>query len=195
MFSVNDAKDIPTEGKSRVIVADWKYVWHFRIFDSAGHKVVDTEEGQLLISAGRMKDFRDRLAKLQPPHELSPSEKQQVITAVTSMVGYTPGPPGPQAYSRYYDQQSKYVRENHNVATCVLVGLLIGALTLPAPWLLLRWRKRQQLRSAVALQQKRVQQIARDYPDWVQHWGGGQLLNNPAVVKEILAGLERAVPG
>jgi Tol biopolymer transport system component len=67
-----------------------KNVLHFRIFDSAGKMVVDTDEKQFPAKAGLSNDLRKQLQELQPPHELSPSEKRQVITAVTSITGHTP---------------------------------------------------------------------------------------------------------
>jgi DNA-directed RNA polymerase specialized sigma24 family protein len=89
MFSLNEVRDIPTEDKNRIIVADVKNVLYFRIFDSAGKMVADTVESQCPAKAGLSNDLREQLQKLRPPHEASPSEKRQIITAVTSITGFT----------------------------------------------------------------------------------------------------------
>jgi serine/threonine protein kinase len=147
--------------------------------------------GALVNNAERLR--RD-YEQLHPPPAL-PSQYDPQYRDANGFTDHRRLDADQRAYYRYGEERQQYVRANENLAACVVVGLLVGALALPAPWLLLRWRKHRQLRSAVALQEEWVQQIARDYPDWVRHWGGEQLLGNPAVVKAILSGLGRAVPG
>jgi len=89
MSSVHGVNGIPTEGKNLIIVAAVDHVLHFRIFDVDGKKVVDTDEKRLTEQVRQIEDFKKRLEKLWPPHELTGSEKGQVIAAVTSIVGHT----------------------------------------------------------------------------------------------------------
>jgi hypothetical protein len=64
-------------------------VLHFRIFDSEGTIVVDTDATRRTAQAPQIEDLREQLAKLWPSHELTTSEKDRVIDAVTSIVGHT----------------------------------------------------------------------------------------------------------
>ena len=91
MSSVNDVSGIPKAGQSLIIVAVVDQVLHFRIFDDDGKVVVDTDEKRLKKRAQQIEDFRKQLESLWPPHELTKSEKAQVIAAVTSIVGHTRG--------------------------------------------------------------------------------------------------------
>jgi hypothetical protein len=90
MSSLNDVSGIPIEGKGLIIVAVVNHVLHFRIFDSDGRMVVDTDEQRLTELAQQIEDLRKQLEDLWPPHQLTTSEKGQVTTAVTSIVGPTP---------------------------------------------------------------------------------------------------------
>ncbi len=89
MSSVKNAGDIPTEEKHLVIVADVDNVLHFRIFDGDGKVVVDTREKGLTEEEEQIEKLRKQLGSLWPPHELTASEKERVITSVTSIVGHT----------------------------------------------------------------------------------------------------------
>ena len=89
MSSLNDVRDIPTEGKNLIIVAAVKNVLHVRIFDGSGKVVVDTDEKRLTEQAQQPDDLREQLKSLWPPHELTRCEKDRVITAITSIVGLT----------------------------------------------------------------------------------------------------------
>src|SRR5262249_52903823 len=95
MPPLNDVSGVPTEGKNLIIVAAVKNVLHFRFFDGDGKVVVDTDETRLTEQAGQINDLREQLKSLWPPHELTRGDKDRVITAVASMVGYTrlPFPP------------------------------------------------------------------------------------------------------
>ena len=89
MYSESDVSSIPTSGTNLVIVADVKGVLYFRIFDADGKVVVDTDETRLTTQAGPIADLRRQLDSVWPPHELTCSEKDRVVTAVTSIVGHT----------------------------------------------------------------------------------------------------------
>ena len=88
MSSVSDVSSIPTSGKNLVIVADVKGVLHFRTFDGDGRVVVDTDETSLTTQAGPIADLKRQLESLWSPHELTSSEKDRIIAAVTSIVGH-----------------------------------------------------------------------------------------------------------
>jgi hypothetical protein len=90
--SAHDVSAIATQGENLIIVAAVKNVLYFRIFDRDGKTVVDTDETTLETHAGSMEDLRKQLECLWPPHELTKSEKGQVIAAVTSIGGLTTYP-------------------------------------------------------------------------------------------------------
>jgi len=90
MSSVKDASDIPTDGKDLIIVAAVDNVLHFRMFDRDGKVVVDTDEAKLPERARQIEDLRKQLVGRWLPHELTGSEKDRVIIAVTSFVGRNP---------------------------------------------------------------------------------------------------------
>jgi RNA polymerase sigma factor (sigma-70 family) len=90
MPAVKDVGGIPTEGKNLVIVADVDHVLHFRIFDRAGKMVVDTDEKKPTAQRMWIEFLRQQVAKWWPPHELTRSEKSQIITAVKSIDGHPP---------------------------------------------------------------------------------------------------------
>ena len=91
MSPVNVVDDIPTGDKDLIIVAAVDNVLHFRMFDGDGKVVVDTDEKRLTGGqAQEIEDLRKQLVGLWPPHELTGSEKDRVITAVTSIVAPPP---------------------------------------------------------------------------------------------------------
>ncbi len=90
MSWVKDVHDIPTRGKDLIIVAAVDNVLHFRMFNGAGKVVVDTDEKRLTEKAWQIENLRKQLVSLWPPHELTGSEKDQVINNVTLIVGRTP---------------------------------------------------------------------------------------------------------
>jgi hypothetical protein len=89
MPSVKDVSALPTAGKRLVIVAAEGHVLRFRIFDNDGKMVKDTDSIRQAARAPQIEGLRKRLEKLWPPHELTTSEKDRVIDAVTSIVGHT----------------------------------------------------------------------------------------------------------
>jgi hypothetical protein len=94
MFSVSDPSGIPAAGKNLVIVANVMTMLYFRVFDTDGKVVVDTNETSLgATKAGPILDLKAQLQSLGPPHVLTISEKERVIAAVASIVGYNLPPP------------------------------------------------------------------------------------------------------
>jgi hypothetical protein len=88
MPSVGHVSDIPSVGKTLVIVADVGGVLHFRIFDGDGRTVVDTDETRLTAQSGQIADLKTQLKDLWSSLLVGGPE-QRVVTAVTSIVGYT----------------------------------------------------------------------------------------------------------
>ncbi len=82
MPSVIEAGDLPAEGKDLVVVAEFNDSLWFRAFDGAGIRIVDHMESD---RPGLMA-FKQGLARLRPPHELTRSEKALVIAAVAMFV-------------------------------------------------------------------------------------------------------------
>ncbi len=89
MSSVNDARDIPSEGKNLIVVAAVNQLLHFRIFDREGKIAADTDETRLTERVGLIEGLRTQLASLWPRPKLTASEKGKVIDAVASIVGHT----------------------------------------------------------------------------------------------------------
>ena len=89
MSSLNDVSAIPTEGKDLIIVAEVNNVLHFRIFYGNGKPDVDTDEQRLAGKKPQIEKLREKLDKesLWSRHELTDSEKRQVIDAVTLISG------------------------------------------------------------------------------------------------------------
>jgi len=89
--SASNAVGITAKGKNLVVVAAVKDVLHFRFFDGQGRMVVDTNEARLAQRADKIKSLRKDLdeKKLWPPHELTGSEKGEVVSAVASIVGHS----------------------------------------------------------------------------------------------------------
>jgi outer membrane protein TolC len=125
MSSVGDAGDIPTAGKTLVIVADVKGVLHFRIFEGDGRIVVDTDESRLTAQAGPIADLKKRLENLWPPRQPVEEEKRQVITVVTSIVGYTLENPS-QVPAENSSQVSIEEFFNDPILTCLVYNALAG---------------------------------------------------------------------
>jgi WD40 repeat protein len=90
MPPLNDVSGIPIAGETLVVVAAVKGVLHFRIFDGHGTAVVDTDETRLAEQPRQIEDLRKQLESLWPPHEPTRGDKDQVITAVTSIVSQGP---------------------------------------------------------------------------------------------------------
>ena len=89
MPSLTDVGGIPTTGKNLIIMAGVGEVLHFRVFDGDGKRAVDTDEKSLTRNPGQVDDLRRQLHSLAPPAGLTGKDKDRLITAVASIVGYT----------------------------------------------------------------------------------------------------------
>ena len=122
MPEVSDDKNIPTEGKNLVIVADVQGKLHFRIFDADGNEKVKKDEASLAAQAENIKDLKNQLERLWPPNQPTRSEEYRVITAVTSIVGYTHGnelPPGYLYQKDPKDHPPELIFPTEEVAKCL----------------------------------------------------------------------------
>jgi len=88
MSSVSSSRDIPKAGKTLVIVADVKGVLHFRVFESDGRIVADTNESRRTEKAIVIADLKKLLENLWPPHPLGKEEKEQVMPFVANIAGH-----------------------------------------------------------------------------------------------------------
>ena len=87
--SMTEASGIPKTGKNLVIVSAVDHALHFRITDGDGKAVVDKDEKDLPAQAHEIADLKNQLESLWPPHQLTQTEKDRVITLVTSIVDHT----------------------------------------------------------------------------------------------------------
>ena len=87
MPDVQDLGGLPKEGDNLAVIARLGQSLHFRVFDYNRKKVADVEEKDLPGKVEEIKKLRNRLESLWPPHELNPSERNVVISAITSIVG------------------------------------------------------------------------------------------------------------
>lgn len=85
MSPVSNPLQLPTTGKELVIVGHTYGGIFFRIFDGEGRVAADWSEG----GVERIGYLEEQLASLDPPHEMTTSERDWVITTITSFVdGY-----------------------------------------------------------------------------------------------------------
>jgi hypothetical protein len=139
MRPVGNVGDLPKAGRSMVIVADVRGALHFRIIEGDSRKVVDTDETRLTSQAGPIADLKKRLENLWPPHQLGDDEKEQVITAVTSLVDHTLSARSVGLLDRYFQFQ-RTVHFSSSVSPSSAT-LLLGASMLCWPlWQLRRLR-------------------------------------------------------
>jgi hypothetical protein len=89
MFDVNDAGDIPSEGKNLLILAIVNGALHFRVFDGHGKLDEDTDDTKLTDQAKKLEDLRRQLEHLRPPHELTKRAKRRAFATAASIVGYS----------------------------------------------------------------------------------------------------------
>ena len=87
MSALQNVSAIPTAGKSVIVVAAVDHMLHFRSFDGAGKKVADTNEKKLAGKSTEVAELKKLLESYWPPHELTETEKDKVITVVASLVG------------------------------------------------------------------------------------------------------------
>ncbi|CAN5913821.1 hypothetical protein BH23PLA1_BH23PLA1_15520 [soil metagenome] len=89
MSSMNDVGNLPTEGKNLIVVADVQGLLHFRIFNVDRQMVVGTDETHLSDKASQIVELKALLGGLWGQPQFSRSDKDGVITAVTSIVDHT----------------------------------------------------------------------------------------------------------
>ena len=89
MPAASDIGGIPDAGKGLIVVAVVDHALHFRIFDGAGKVVADVDEKKLLGHTWQIQGLKKQLESLWPPHDLTRTEKSQIIGEVTSITGYS----------------------------------------------------------------------------------------------------------
>jgi hypothetical protein len=77
---------MPEKGKGQIGIARNNDILYFRVIDSSGHRIVDTNEGSLKDKAQNIGELKKRLKDLWPPREVSAEQKKQVIKAVRSVL-------------------------------------------------------------------------------------------------------------
>jgi hypothetical protein len=98
-------------------------------------------------------------------------------------------------HNDYPQAQHLYVMRHRNEGTVVFLTVLSGGLTLAVPPLLLRWRRRLQRNAATASCKEQARRLSESYPDAVREWGGEQVLENAALVAELVRALEKEPAG
>jgi hypothetical protein len=88
MFDVNNAGEIPTDGKNLLILADVDGLLHFRFYERHGNLDEDTDETKLTDQTRQIEDLRKRLERVRPPHDLSKKEKRRLVAAAAAIAGY-----------------------------------------------------------------------------------------------------------
>jgi hypothetical protein len=86
---VRNLNQLPARGKDMIVVGSVADVLNFRVFDGAGKKVVDTDEKKLTEQSRQIQDLRSHLAGFGPRRAPTRTEKDWILAAVTSIVGYT----------------------------------------------------------------------------------------------------------
>lgn len=92
LISRGNGSRVPASGNNLVIVGtDNNGLFHIRIFDAGGIRMVDTDETMLPTrQASAISTLKQQLPRLLPPHVLTSAEKTQVLSEVISIVGQTP---------------------------------------------------------------------------------------------------------
>jgi multidrug resistance efflux pump len=88
---MSDPSDLPEEGENLIVVALVNQVLHVRIFDVDGEMALDTDGTKLMKDHPlKVKAFVAALSGLWPPHNLTPGERRQVISAAMELAGQNP---------------------------------------------------------------------------------------------------------
>ncbi len=85
LSSVHDQSELPPKGKSLIVLARLHNLLRFRIFDSDGDKVVDTDESQLPGKSPIIKKIKDMIDTAWDSGKIGGKAEGEVIAAVTSI--------------------------------------------------------------------------------------------------------------
>jgi hypothetical protein len=83
--SVSDPSELPSKGKSLIVLARLHNLLRFRIFDNDGDKIVDTDETQLPGKAPAIKKIREMIEPAWEGGKLGGKAEADVIAAATSI--------------------------------------------------------------------------------------------------------------
>src|SRR5262249_1978834 len=89
------------EGKRLVVIARVRDMLHFRIFDSDGKMIVDTDESRLTDRSSQVATLKLLLNDPYSESQLSPMGKRKVIATVESIVRHVPPRPSDDRASHY----------------------------------------------------------------------------------------------
>jgi multidrug efflux pump subunit AcrA (membrane-fusion protein) len=95
--SAKGVADLPKAGRDLIVLAPVQGVLHFRIFDSDGKRVVDTDEGRLSDQARQVGSLKSLLRGMWDESRLSPLDKDRVVAALASIFGDARVPVGTKA--------------------------------------------------------------------------------------------------
>jgi hypothetical protein len=80
LHALHDDRDITTVGKDLWVAAHVNNVLHFRIFDEAGKKIVDTDQEHVeRRTRAPLRRLRDELTNLWPPHENTEADYFKIL--------------------------------------------------------------------------------------------------------------------
>ncbi len=88
LLKADNSADLPVEGEKLFVIADVKGTLHFRIFDAAGARVVDSDETQLAARSGEISALEGRLNNLWATTNLPASDKAGVVSAAAAILGF-----------------------------------------------------------------------------------------------------------
>jgi hypothetical protein len=83
--SVNDPSELPSKGKSLIVLARLHNLLRFRIFDNDGDKIVDTDETQLPAKSQAIQKIKSMIVPAWDGTKLGGQAEAAVIAAVTSI--------------------------------------------------------------------------------------------------------------
>jgi hypothetical protein len=82
---VSDPSDLPASGKNLIILALVGGVFHLRVFDNDGDKIVDTDETQLPGKAKKIREIRSKIPASWNGDEIGMKDQDCLIAAVISL--------------------------------------------------------------------------------------------------------------
>jgi hypothetical protein len=83
--SASDLSELPSKGKSLIVLARLHNLLRFRIFDNDGDRIVDTDETQLPSKAQAIKKIKEMIEPAGDGGKLGLKAEADVIAAVTSI--------------------------------------------------------------------------------------------------------------
>jgi multidrug efflux pump subunit AcrA (membrane-fusion protein) len=95
--SAKDVSELPKSGRGLIALARLRDGIHFRIFDTTGKRVVDTDERQLADKAERLKELKSALKDMWADPRIFPIDKERVVSVLSGIFGADRVPVGTKA--------------------------------------------------------------------------------------------------